>query len=624
MEAALELGKLASALRVEQREDFEQHDAWLKKSSVGERKKNGITWFPLRIVETGYGLGAYPYLVVERNPADRLQHKFSSASPVSLFTAAEGNDQESITGTIGYVDDQRMKISFYADELPEWLDLGKIGVNLLFDDRTYEEMFKALNFFINADKGRPKELRDKILGYKSLAFQPKEKAIIPNLNPSQQEALKAIREAEDLAIVHGPPGTGKTTTLVHAIVEVLKEEKQIMVCAPSNAATDYLAASLHKKGLKVVRIGNLAKVETDNTSLTLDVMLQSEKDFKQIKELKKRATELRKMGGKYKRNFGREEAEQRKLIFKEARNLNTEARELESYLVQKVLDDAQVIACTLIGSTSDYLGDRRFSTVVIDEAGQGIEPGLWVPIQRAERVIMAGDPYQLPPTIKSQEAGRQGLAITLLEKAIERHPEVSLLRTQYRMNAHIMQFSNEQFYKSQLEAHESVADWHLPYSPLPVEFIDTAGCGFDEQPGEGNESLCNKEEVNVVRKHVEQLRAMGLQNESVGIISPYRAQVELLQSEFATDKRMVVNTIDSFQGQERDIIYISMVRSNSEGEIGFLRDYRRMNVAMTRARKKLVIIGDSATLGADKFYTKFLEYVDSIGAYRTAWEFMYD
>lgn len=624
MEAAQELGKLASALRVEQREDFEQHDAWLKKSSIAERKKNGITWFPLRIVETGYGLGAYPYIVVERNLGDKLQHKFTSASPVSLFTAADGYEEEKIAGTIGYVDDQRMKISFYADELPEWLDLGKIGVNLLFDDRTYEEMFKALNFFINVEKGRPKELRDKILGYKNLSFQPKNVASIPVLNTSQQEALKAICEAEDLAIVHGPPGTGKTTTLVHAIVELLKEEKQIMVCAPSNAATDYLAASLHKKGLKVVRVGNLAKVETDNTALTLDVLLQAEKDFKQIKELKKRATELRKMGGKYKRNFGREEAEQRKLIFKEARNLNAEARELENYLVQKVLDDAQVIACTLIGSTSDYLANRRFSTVVIDEVGQGIEPGLWVPIQRAEKVIMAGDPYQLPPTIKSQEAARQGLAVTLLEKAIERHKEVSLLKTQYRMNAQIMQFSNEQFYSGKLEAHPSVADWNLPFATMPLEFIDTAGCGFDEEPGEGNESLCNKEEVTIVRKHLEQLKASGLQKESVGVISPYRAQVELLQSEFANEKYLVVNTIDSFQGQERDIIYISLVRSNSEGDIGFLKDYRRMNVAMTRARKKLVIIGDSATLGTDKFYSKFLDYVERIGAYRTAWEFMYD
>jgi len=623
MDAITELGKLASTLRIEQSEDFAMHDAWLRKSTIQERKKNGITWFPLRIVETGYGLGAYPFIVVERNPGDRLQHKFSSASPVSLFTANEGYEENAINGTIGYVDDQRMKISFFADELPEWIDLGKLGVNLLFDMRTYDEMFKALNVLINVEKGRTKELRDKILGYSSLSFYPKTKTELSTLNDSQNEALQSILEAEDLAIVHGPPGTGKTTTLVSSIVEVLKEEKQVMVCAPSNAATDYLAASLFKKGLKVVRIGNLAKVETDNTSLTLDVLLQNERDFKQIKELKKRASELRKMGGKYKRNFGREEAEQRKLIFKEARNISSEARELENYLVQKVLDEAQVIACTLIGSTSDYLGDRKFRTVIIDEAGQGIEPAVWAPILRAERVVMAGDPFQLPPTVKSQEAARQGLTITLLEKAIERHSRISLLRTQYRMNAQIMQFSNERFYGGKLEAHASVSDWHLAFSAQPLEFVDTAGSGFEEQPGEGNESLCNPEEVSLLRKHFDSLRESGITNESIGVISPYRAQVELLQAEFATEKNIAVNTIDSFQGQERDIIYISLVRSNAEGEIGFLKDYRRMNVAMTRAKKKLIIIGDSATLGSDNFYSKFLEFVESVGAYHTAWEYLY-
>jgi len=236
---------------------------------------------------------------------------------------------------------------------------------------------------------------------------------------------------------------------------------------------------------------------------------------------------------------------------------------------------------------------------------------------------MAGDPFQLPPTVKSQEAARQGLTITLLEKAIERHSRISLLRTQYRMNAQIMQFSNERFYGGKLEAHASVSDWHLAFSAQPLEFVDTAGSGFEEQPGEGNESLCNPEEVSLLRKHFDSLRESGITNESIGVISPYRAQVELLQAEFATEKNIAVNTIDSFQGQERDIIYISLVRSNAEGEIGFLKDYRRMNVAMTRAKKKLIIIGDSATLGSDNFYSKFLEFVESVGAYHTAWEYLY-
>jgi ATP-dependent RNA/DNA helicase IGHMBP2 len=622
MDAIDELGKLAAVLRIEQKEDYALHDAWLKQSSIQERKRNGITWFPLRIVETGFGMGSYPFVVVERNPGDRLEHKFQSAAPVSFFSAADGNKEHSLTGTIGYVDDQRMKISFFVDELPEWVDEGKLGVNLLFDTRTYDEMFKALNQLINVEKGRLKYLRDVLLGY----AQPVVRAASPRfsaiLNESQNEALKAICSAEDVAIVHGPPGTGKTTTLVESMAEVLREEKQIMVCAPSNAATDHLAKCLAAKGLRVVRIGNLAKVETDNTALTLDVLLQKEKDFKQIRELKRRALDLRKMGGKYKRSFGREEAEQRKLIFHEAKQISREARELESYLIQKVLDDAQVIACTLIGSASDYLSGRRFSTVVIDEAGQGIEPAAWVPILKAERVIMAGDPFQLPPTVKSQEASSKGLSVTLLEKGIARIGQAALLKVQYRMHESIMAFSNRKFYKNELEAHSSVAQRLLGNS-LPLEFVDTAGCGFEEQAGEEGESRCNPEEVGILRKHFDQLKQDQSGTWSVAVISPYRAQVELLQREFLGAEGVAVNTIDSFQGQERDVVYLSLVRSNDKGEIGFLRDYRRMNVAMTRARMKLVIIGDSATLGNDRFFAEFLEYAESIGGYRTAWEFMY-
>jgi ATP-dependent RNA/DNA helicase IGHMBP2 len=622
MDAIDELGRLASVLRIEQREDFALHDAWLKQSSIQERKRNGITWFPLRIVETGFGIGSYPFIVVERNPGDRLEHRFQSAAPVSLFSGAEGNQDSMLNGTIGYVDDQRMKISFYVDELPDWVDDGKLGVNLLFDTRTYDEMFKALNLLINVEKGRVKQLRDVVLGYKEPEKRTFQGALSPVLNDSQNEALKAICCAEDLAVVHGPPGTGKTTTLVESMVEVLKEEKQIMVCAPSNAATDHLAKCLSAKGLRVVRIGNLAKVESDNTSLTLDVLLQQEKDFKQIKELKRRALDLRKMGGKYKRSFGREEAEQRKLIFQEARSISREARELESYLVQKVLDDAQVIACTLIGSSSEDLAGRRFSTVVIDEAGQGIEPAVWVPILKAERVIMAGDPFQLPPTVKSQEAASKGLTITLLEKSIKRIGQAALLNIQYRMHESIMAFSNRKFYGNALQAHTSVANRML-YESLPVEFIDTAGCGFEEQAGEEGESRCNAEEVGILRKHFDQLKETVGSSWNAAIISPYRAQVQLLQQEFASTEGVSVNTIDSFQGQERDVVYLSLVRSNDQGDIGFLRDYRRMNVAMTRARMKLVIIGDSATLGNDRFFADLLEYVESIAGHRTAWEFMY-
>jgi ATP-dependent RNA/DNA helicase IGHMBP2 len=620
IDAISELGELAKVLKIEQQEDFKLHDIYLNQRSVKERRDAGITWFPLKVIESGYGLGAYPFLVVE-NPGEKKRHQFQSASPVALFSAHPEHDGESIKGTIGYVDDSRMKITFHLDELPDWVDDGKIGVNLLFDSKTYDEMFKALNVLINTEKGRLRELRDKLLGFEPIRFYASPQEKTEGLNASQQEAKQAMIDAEDVCIIHGPPGTGKTTTLIEGIQHLCKEEKQVLVCAPSNAAVDHLTRCAAAKGLRVVRIGNLAKIEEDASAFTIDAVLQRDKSFKQIKELKKKATELRKLGGKYKRSFGREEAEQRKLIFKEAKELNKEARELEDFLVQKTLDNAQVITATLIGSTHDYLANRKFSVVVIDEAGQCIEPAAWVPILRAEKVIMAGDPFQLPPTVKSYEAERKGLSISLMEKAIQRLERVQLLSVQYRMNEDIMSFSNQQFYKSALEAHESVKHRSLGDAISTIEFVDTAGCGYAESSGEKGDSLMNVEEVALVKRHLESWYSSELLA-SIAVISPYRAQVDLLEAEFGEWPNVAVNTIDSFQGQERDIVYISLVRSNEKSEIGFLKDYRRMNVAMTRAKKKLVIVGDSSTLGNDVFYSALIDHFEKRGAYHSAWEWM--
>lgn len=621
MDSRIEIGKVAELLRVEQREDQAIHETYLKRKSIKDRKEAGLCWFPLKINETGYGLGAYPFVVVER-PVDRHRHQFQAGAPVSLFSAKEGNEEESIHGMIGYVDESRMKITFHLDELPDWVDEGKIGVNLLFDSKSYDEMFKALSEVINCEKGRLKDLREIILGFKNPEFENRMNVHLVRLNPSQNQALNDILNAEDIALVHGPPGTGKTTTLVESILEITKENKRVMVCAASNAAVDHLTKSLAARGINVVRIGNLAKIDEDNSSRTMDVLLAADRDFKKIKELKKRAVELRKIGGKYKRSFGREEAEQRKLLFQEAKNIGKEARELEQYIVNKIIDSAQVIACTLIGSTNDYIRDRRFDVVYIDEAGQALEPACWVPILRAEKVVMAGDPYQLPPTVKSMEADRAGLSKTLLEKGILRHERVSLLKTQYRMHRDIMAFSNEKFYNNQLEAHESVADVLLESHLMAVEFIDTAGCGYNEQEGEDGDSRANPEEAALISRYIER-ELMAVQgSQQIAIISPYRAQIGVLDEMFKGDQRIIVNTIDSFQGQEREIVLISLVRSNETGEIGFLKDYRRLNVALTRAKKKLVVFGDSATLASDKFYSDFISFCEKINAYRTAWEYL--
>jgi superfamily I DNA and/or RNA helicase len=593
----------------------------LKKRSIQDRKQAGLTWFPLKIVETGFGLGSYPFIVVER-PVDRHKHYFQSSAPVSFFSAQQGNEEESIHGTVGYADESRMKITFYLDELPDWVDDGKLGVNLMFDSKTYDEMFRALNVLINLEKGRSKDLRDIILGHKNAEFakSPNVRSVL--LNDSQNEALNSIIAADDVAIVHGPPGTGKTTTLVESIKFLVADGKKVLVTAPSNAAVDHLTRSIANVGINIVRIGNLAKVEEDTTAHTLDVLLSQDRDFKQIRELKKRAVEMRKMGAKYRRSFGREEAEQRKLLFQEAKNLNKEARELESYIVNKLIDQAQVIACTLIGSTHEYIRSKVFDVVVIDEAGQALEPACWVAILKAEKVVMAGDPFQLPPTVKSHEAERKGLTKTLLEKTIERLPQISLLKTQYRMHKDIMAFSNLKFYNNALEAHESVATRGIGGLFPSVEFIDTAGCGYSEEESEENSSRSNPEEAHLLLRHFNQLKLDLTTQSSVGVISPYRGQIDVLSDLFNDEKMVTVNTVDSFQGQERDVIYLSLVRSNDRSEIGFLKDYRRMNVAMTRARMKLVVIGDSATLGNDSFYSDFLDFAEKLGAYRTAWEFM--
>jgi ATP-dependent RNA/DNA helicase IGHMBP2 len=624
-DAVQELAELAKLLRIEQKEDFELHDSWLKKASVQDRKKNGLTWFPLRIVETGYGMGDYPYLVVERKDVETTHH-FQTGAPIQLFSMADGNSEESINGAVVFADNARMKLTFTYDDLPDWVDDGKIGVNLQFDSKTYDEMFKALNILINLEKGRGKELRDIILGYQTPKFDNTTVTPSVKLNASQNEAMHQIVNAQDLAIVHGPPGTGKTTTLVEAISKLSALGQKILVCAPSNAATDHLASSLFKSGLNVVRLGNLAKIDNDNEPLTLEFKIQNERDFKQIREIKKRSVELRRMASKYKRSFGRAEAEQRKLILHEAKNMSKEARELEDYLVEKVLENAQVIATTLIGSASNYLQQKKFDVVFIDEAGQGIEPAVWVPILKAQKVVMAGDPYQLPPTVKSQEAARKGLTITLLEKAIKRHNEISLLKVQYRMHQDIMAYSNAYFYNNELVAHSSNQFHALSENELVLEFIDTAGCGYEEETGNEGESLQNTEEAMLLERHYLSLTAAHQGPFSMGLLSPYRGQVRRLQELFSGVKNesiaITINTVDSFQGQERDIIYISLVRSNNASEIGFLKDYRRMNVAMTRAKKKLVMIGDSATLGHDKFYADLIEMVERQGGYRTAWEWM--
>ncbi len=622
-----EVKKLQYSLQLEKEESFNQYQSFVSTATIHQKKTKGLTWHPLIIKEQGYGLGDYPYLVVERTKLKGNEHQFSSGKPVELFLLNNQKEEESIQGTIHFVSGDVMKITFMIDDLPYWIGSGSIGVTLLFDEKSFQEMEKTLDVLISTKEEKIQSLAMKILGHYPCHESITETYQNEQLNDSQNKAIAQILSSKDVAVIHGPPGTGKTTTLVQAILALHKREKQLLVCAPSNAATDLLTEKLSEVGLNVVRIGNIARVNEKVTDCTLDHQLSHHSQAKDIKKLKKEAAEYRTMATKYKRNFGREEREQRKLMLKEAKQIAHQATKLEDYLLEDILEKADIITCTLVGANHRYLEGRLFKTVVIDEAAQALEPACWIPILKSEKVVFAGDPLQLPPTVKSEKAKKEGLDVTLMEKCLQRIPNINLLDTQYRMNEVIMGFSNQQFYANELKAAENVKySALLGHEDLQLEFIDTAGCAFDEKHPEESSSLFNEGEFGILQKHLNNLLETVSESFSVGIISPYKAQVEYMNTHFSEELLLThditINTIDSFQGQERDVIYISMVRSNDRNEIGFLKDFRRMNVAMTRAKKKLIVIGDSATIGSEKFYAGFLDYIETHNAYRSAWEWI--
>lgn len=627
--------KLRELLQLEREEDRNAYLKLTASASTAERRSNGIAWYPVAIRDTELGRGDYLKVEVERTTHTDVNHQLRSGMPAVLFSNHDPREDR-IEGVISFLNGNRLKISLRTDELPEWSRNGKLGIDLLFDDNSYEEMEQAIKQ-AEVLEGNNKEgkLVQILTGKQAPSFDSTQTTLTNSkLNTSQQAALAKILQANELAIVHGPPGTGKTTTLVQAIKALIqKEQRQILVVAPSNAAVDLLSEKLADEGLKVLRAGNPARISPRLLSLTLDSKVAEDPGIKEIKKLKKQANAFRDMAHKYKRNFGKAEREQRKALFDEARKIMKEVEQTEQYVQDKLIQEAQVITATLVGANHYSIRNQKFHTVVIDEAGQALEPACWIPVLKAEKVIMAGDHHQLPPTIKSHEAGKQGLNHTLMERCVTQHPEaVVMLEEQYRMHASIMGYSAQVFYSNQLQAHHSVAGHLLFDEDLPLAFVDTAGCGYEEKT-EGN-SLYNPEEASFVLKHLAQLVATlkayyTLETfPSIAVIAPYRQQIQLLQELLPhhpelleLGDRIAINTVDSFQGQERDIVYISMTRSNTDNVIGFLADTRRMNVAMTRARKKLVMIGDSATLAALPFYTELIAYAESIDAYQSAWEF---
>jgi ATP-dependent RNA/DNA helicase IGHMBP2 len=612
--------RLLELLKIEKDEDRRQYEELTARLSITDRRENGMSWYPIAIKDTELGRGDYLTVEVERTTHQDIIHQLRFGMTAALFSNHDARNDR-IEGTITHISGNRLKLSLRTDELPDWSRDGKLGIDAVFDDNSYNEMEAALKMAMTLAEKKEEGILIRILaGEKNPTFDATTTQYsINQLNTTQQQAVQKIITANELAIVHGPPGTGKTTTLVQAINALIqKEHQQILVTAPSNAAVDLLSEKLADEGLNVVRVGNPARVNEKQMSLTLDSKMSMHSSMKGIKQMRKQAAEYRDMAQKYKRNFGAAERAQRKALFAEARNISREIEKTEQYIAESVLSKVQVITATLVGANHYSVRHLKYNTVVIDEAGQALEPACWIPILKAKKLIMAGDQ----------------LNVTLMEKAVALHPEsVVLLEEQYRMHQTIMGFSSKEFYQNKLKANEAVAEHKLFDGDEPLLFIDTAGSGYEEKM-EGS-GISNPEEAQFLLKHLSQfvttLKAYYSKTNfpTVAVISPYRHQVELLKEQIISCPEIAevthavsVNTIDSFQGQERDVVYISMTRSNTDNVIGFLSEIRRMNVAMTRAKKKLVVIGDSSTLSQFSFYADFIAYAEGQGGYKSVWEFM--
>ena len=646
MKSIKALEKSLQLIRIEKKEEEKKFAELIKTTSIDERKQKGLAWYPILVEKEEIGLGEQWILEIKRTSNLNEKHQFRSGQSVELFcNAYEGKERLAVAGVVSWSKQNELTLVLNSNELPDWIGDGKLGIDLLYNEATFKEMEKAIEKMMAAkERERLGQLRETLLGNRTASFKRNHFEVqFPKLNKAQNKALALIEKAEDIAIVHGPPGTGKTTTLIKAIEQTLKKEKQVLVVAPSNTAVDLLVQKLIERKISVVRLGHPTRIDEDLITQTLDAQVATHRDYKQLKQLRKDAQKIKRQAWKFKRNFGHEERIERKALLKEARETLDYAKDLEKFIIRDVLNETQVVAATLVGSNTRVLRDKEFQTVFIDEAAQALEAATYIPILRAHRIVLAGDHFQLPPTVKSYEAQHKGMEISLFEKAIKGLDADVMLEIQYRMNEKIMQFSSQEFYQNKLAADKTVQHHSLDengesiYSAAAVDFIDTAGCGFTEEQNMQTLSTANPEEAKLLLKYlnmiVEELAILDeeqLIQTSIGIISPYKEQVLLLRSLLFSYEYLAkyknnisIHTVDGFQGQERDIIAISMVRSNDTGEIGFLGDIRRMNVAMTRAKKKLILMGDSATLANHKFYKRLLKYVDSIDAYKSAWELMY-
>ena len=610
--------------------------------AIGIRRKvkRGDAWANVRVGKSFYNSLNQMCVEIFRTEDQDIEHNFEFGRPVAFFRTVPKEDDKNksevkflnVTGTVSFVDGDRMVVALPKDDYVQQLqsasssvreskspykgDLEGLYVSLSFDETSYRLMFDALERVMHARGNRLAYLRDLFYSHQPVerfSFQPMQ---FPWLNKTQEKAVNEVLWTKDVMVVHGPPGTGKTTTLVEAINETLRRESQVLVCAQSNMAVDWISEQLVDRGIPVLRVGNPTRVNDKMLSFTYERKFEGHPEYPQLWSLRKAIREMR-----AKRKRGSESYHQ------QLDRLKSRATELEVRINAEIFQEARVIACTLTGAANRVLEGMKFNTLFIDEAAQALEAACWIPIRKVSRVIFAGDHQQLPPTVKSIAALKAGLGKTLMERIVENKPEiVTLLQVQYRMNDQIMQFSSREFYDGKLQTapeikYRGILDYDNPMSWYNTDDLPDEIESKEEFVGESFGRI-NKAEAELTLQHLElyygRIGKQRILDEriDVGIISPYRAQVQLLRRmikkrEFFKPYRHLisVNTVDGFQGQERDVIILSLVRSNDEGQIGFLRDLRRMNVAITRARMKLIILGSVDTLTKHPFYKRLYEYI---------------
>lgn len=606
-------------LRMEYEYEKEEFKRQTETMGVARKVKRGLCWYPVSLGRSYYNSLNQLVIDITRTENKEIEHSFEFGRPVWFFHQSfEGKVKYmDFIATVSFADEERMVIVLPgAGALTELQTDGILGVQLYFDETSYRAMFEALEDTIRAKDNRLAELRDTLLGTQKPGFRELYPVRFPWLNSTQETAVNKVLCTRDVSIVHGPPGTGKTTTLVEAIYETLHREPQVLVCAQSNMAVDWICEKLVDRGVPVLRIGNPTRVNDKMLSSTYECRFESHPAYPELWGIRK---SIREMSSRIRRESYLKREEMRNRMSR----LRDRVTELEIQINADLFDSARVIASTLVSSNHRLLNGHRFPTLFIDEAAQALEAACWIAIRKADRVILAGDHCQLPPTIKCIEASRRGLNHTLMEKIVQQKPSaVSLLKVQYRMHEAIMQFPSDWFYHGELEAAPEVRYRGILDFDTPMNWIDTSEMDFHEDFVGESFGRINKQEANLLLQeleaYIERIGKERILDERIdfGLISPYKAQVQYLRgkikgSNFLYPFRslITVNTVDGFQGQERDVIFISLVRANKDAQIGFLNDLRRMNVAITRARMKLVILGDASTLTKHPFYKRLMSFI---------------